>query len=336
MRFAEIVLHNLEYPVGLVDYVTLGKSDIKVSKIGMGVWQASGDWKGDDAEIIKAVETAVEMGLNLVDTAEGYGSGHSEEVLGQAVERIGRDKVVIATKVFGVHLRYDVLLKAAAASMKRLGVDQIDLYQVHWPDPWEQIPLKETMRALERLYLDGKIRAIGVSNFAVRDLEEARSYLSKTDIVSNQLRYNLLQRNIEEEVLPYMKKEGMTALAWSPLAQGALTGKYNSRNIPKGDVRVENILFAPSNMREIDKFVMVLSRIARAHMATVSQVALNWVAMNSKVIPIPGAKNSSQSRENIGALAFTLTPQELSEIESTYRETKIDYYPDPEPLQLEA
>ncbi|MDA4131108.1 MAG: aldo/keto reductase [Thaumarchaeota archaeon] len=289
----------------LMDYITLGKSDLMVSKMGMGVWQASGDWKGDDEQVIKAVETATELGLNLVDTAEGYGNGHSEEVLGRAVERVGREKIVIATKVYGSHLRYRELQKAATYSMKRLQVDHIDLYQVHWPDPWEQIPLKETMRALESLYLDGKIRAIGVSNFAVRDLEEARSYLSKTDIVSNQLRYNLLQRNIEEEVLPYMKREGITALAWSPLAQGALTGKYSSQNIPKGDVRVENVLFAPSNMRSIDQFVSVLSSIARMHMATVAQVALNWLASHASVIPIPGAKNAALSRENVGLWIFS-------------------------------
>ena len=318
-----------------MEYVPLGKSDIKVSKIGMGVWQASGEWHGSDAEVIKAVQVASESGLNLVDTAEGYGNGHSEEVLGQALKRVGRDKVVIATKVFGSHLRYEELQKAAAWSMKRMGVDQIDLYQVHWPDPWEQIPLRETMRALEKLYLEGKIRAIGVSNFAVRDLEEARSYLSKTDIVSNQLRYNLLQRNIEEEVLPYMKREGITALAWSPLAQGALSGKYNSKNIPKGDVRVENVLFVPSNMREIDKFVAVLAGIARNHMATVSQIALNWLAANPIVIPIPGAKNPAQSKENIGSLDFKLSLEELNQIESAYRETKISYYPDVEELEAE-
>ncbi len=107
--------------------------------------------------------------------------------------------------------------------MKRLGISYIDLYQIHWPDPWEQIPLKETMKAMEELYVQGKIRGIGVSNFAVRDLEEARSYLSKGDIVSNQVRYNMLQREIEEEVMPYCRKNGITIIAWSPLAQGALS-----------------------------------------------------------------------------------------------------------------
>ncbi len=132
-----------------------------------------------------------------------------------------------------------------------------------------------------------------------------------------------------------MKREGITALAWSPLAQGALSGKYNSKNIPKGDVRVENVLFTPLNMREIDRFVVVLAGIARKHMASVSQVALNWVASNPNVIPIPGAKNSAQSRENVGALDFQLSQEELNQIESAYRETKISYYPDVEELEVE-
>ena len=242
---------------------------------------------------------------------------------------------MIATKVAGAHLRYDELQKAAAASMRRLGVNSIDLYQVHWPDPWEQIPLRETMRALEKLYLEGKIRAIGVSNFAVRDLEEARSYLSRIDIVSNQLRYNLLQRNIEQEVLPYCKRENIAILAWSPLAQGALSGKYNSKNMPKGDVRVENILFVEKNMIQVEKIISVLSDIAKSHMCTVSQVALNWLGSNPLVIPIPGVKNSAQARENLGSLDFQLSIQELDKIEKVCREIKIDYYPSAEDERIE-
>ncbi len=196
--------------------------------------------------------------------------------------------------------------------------------------------MKETMKALEKLYLDGKIRAIGVSNFAVRDLEEARSYLSRTDIVSNQLRYNPLQRNIEEEVLPNSKKEKTTVLAWSPLAQGALSGKYNLRNLPKGDVRDSNVLFAPSNMAQIEKLLTVLSKIARTHGASVTQLALNWLASNPLVIPIPGAKNSAQANENARSLDFQLTREDLNEIERATKETKIDYYPEAQTLQVEA
>ena len=288
-----------------MDYLTLGRnSGIKVSKIGVGLWQASDAWNGDDEQVVEAVERAQELGVNLIDTAEHYGNGHSESVLGSALKKLGRDNFVVATKVYGAHLRYDELQKAATASMKRLGVNEIDLYQVHWPDPWEQIPLKETMKALEKLYLEGKIRAIGVSNFAVRDLEEARSYLSRTDIVSNQLRYNLLQRNIEEEVIPYTRKNGISILAWSPLAQGALTGKYNLNKVPKGDIRDMNPLFASKNISQISQLIDVLSSIAKKYQRSVAQVALNWLAKIPDVVPIPGAKNSAQAFENVSSIDF--------------------------------
>ena len=311
-----------------LEQVPLRNSGIKVSKIGLGVWQASEEWHGDDEQIIDAIEEANKFGVNLIDTAEAYGDGHSEEVLGRALKKLGREKFVVATKVYGAHLRYEELQKAALASMRRLGVSEIDVYQVHWPDPWEQIPLKETMHALEKLYVEGKIRAIAVSNFAVRDLEEASTHLSRTEIVSNQLRYNLLQRNVEEEVLPYCKKEKITVLAWSPLAQGALSGKYTSKNLPKGDVRKENLLFHPKNIRSVEKILEVLERVAQRHSATVSQVALNWLASDPIVVPIPGAKNSAQAKENAGALNFRLTKADLDEIESTARAIRIDYYPE--------
>ncbi len=164
-----------------MDFRTLGKNGPKISRIGIGVWQASDLWKGDDQQIVRAITKSHELGVNLVDTAEAYGRGHSEQVVGRALRDIGREEFVVATKVHGANLRYDELQRAAVASMKRLGVSEIDLYQVHWPDPWEQIPLKETMKGLEKLYTEGRIRAIGVSNFAVRDLEEARSLLSRTE-----------------------------------------------------------------------------------------------------------------------------------------------------------
>jgi len=153
--------------------------------------------------------------------------------------------------------------------------------------------------------------------------------------VSNQLRYNLLQRNIEEEVLPYCKRENIAILAWSPLAQGALSGKYSSKNIPKGDVRVENVLFVEKNMLQVEKMISVLSNIAKSHMCTISQVALNWLTSNPLVIPIPGVKNPVQARENLGSLDFQLSIQELNEIEQVCREIKIDYYPSAEDAQIE-
>jgi aryl-alcohol dehydrogenase-like predicted oxidoreductase len=304
----------------------LGDSEIRISRTGIGVWQASGEWKGNDGEIIRAVEKAHELGVNLVDTAEAYGDGHSEEVLGQALRKIGREGFVVATKVNGPHLRYEELQKACKASMARLGVTEIDLYQVHWPDPWEQIPLKQTMKALEKLYGEGKIRAIGVSNFAVRDLEEAQSYLSKTGIVSNQLRYNLLQREIDEEVLPYCEKNGITVLAYSPLAQGALTGKYSSKSLPKGDVREANKLFTRHNMGQVEKLNSILSTIAAKHSVTTGQVALAWLTSNKLVVPIPGAKNAAQAEENLRGGELRLSAREKAEIEKGAAQVKIDYF----------
>src|SRR5437660_6386469 len=136
-----------------MDFRTLGKNGPKVSRIGMGVWQASDLWKGDDEQIVRAITRSHELGVNRVDTAEAYGNGHSEQVVGRALRDIGREEFVVATKVHGANLRYDELRRAAAASMKRLGVNEIDLYQIHWPDPWEQIPLKETMKALRSFTL---------------------------------------------------------------------------------------------------------------------------------------------------------------------------------------
>ncbi|MFP3224887.1 MAG: aldo/keto reductase [Thaumarchaeota archaeon] len=311
-----------------MEYINLGKSGLKVSKIGIGTWQASGDAWGQDViddNIIKAIKRSYELGVNLVDTAEIYGNGHSETVVGKALKDIGRENMIVATKVAGAHLRHDELLKSAELSMKRLGISYIDLYQIHWPDPWEQIPLRETMKAMEELYVQGKIRAIGVSNFAVRDLEEARSYLSKTDIVSNQVRYNMLQREIEEEVMPYCRKNGITIIAWSPLAQGALTGKYNVENVPRDRIRSGNEVFKPENMKQIERLLKILKEIAQKRKKTVAQVSLNWVISHEGVIAIPGAKTPEQAEENAGAAGWKLSDEELKLIENELSKIDIDY-----------
>lgn len=295
-------------------YTKLGNSGIQVSKIGIGAWQASDDWHGDERAISKAIGRALELGVNLVDTAEAYGNGSSERVVGKALKTFGRENFVVATKVHGAHLRYEELQRACAGSLRRLGVREIDLYQVHWPDPWEQIPLKHTMKALEKLYREGKIRAIGASNFAVRDLVEARSYLAKADIVSNQVRYNLLQRDVEEEVLPYCTRENIAIIAWSPLAQGALTKNYDARNLPRKDVRKTNPLFSPRNITAAKKVLAVVSSIAKNRGCTPAQVALAWLARIRVVIPIPGAKNPEQAGENALAVELRLNRSELNSI----------------------
>ena len=312
-----------------MEYIRLGKSDLRVSIIGLGAWQASGKAWGidvEDEQIVKAMIRAYELGVNLIDTAEAYGDGHSEEVVARAIREIGRENLVIATKVHGGHLRYNDVLKAAENSLRRLGIREIDLYQVHWPDPWEQVPLRQTMRAMEKLYKEGKIRAIGVSNFAVRDLEEARKHLSDAVIASNQVRYNMLQREIEEEVIPYCKKENITIIAYSPLAQGALTGKYSLSNKPSDDIRRHNKLFSDRNLSEISRLLTVLERIAKTRNKTVAQVAMNWLLREGNVVPIPGAKNPKQAEENAGAAGWRLSQRELTEIDSVLKTISLDYF----------
>ena len=312
-----------------MERVELGTSGLKVSRIGLGMWQASGvQWGADvnDADCIAAMRRAVELGVNLIDTAEVYGQGHSEEVVGQAIKEIGRDNVVVASKVAGHHLRRDDVIRACEGSLNRLGLSEIDVYQVHWPDPWEQVPLEGTMRALETLHKKGRIRAIGVSNFAVRDLEEARAHLSNADVVSNQVRYSLLHREVEAEVLPYCKRERITILAYSPIAQGALTGRYGPGNVPSDNVRKQSLLFRPENLQKAEPLVAVLRRFAEAHQRTIPQVALNWLHRDPVVIPIPGAKRPAQAEENAGATGWALTDGEVRAIDEVSASLHLDLF----------
>ena len=307
----------------------MGRGGPKVSAIGLGMWQAGGKaWGSDvrDADCRKAMERAVELGINLVDTAEAYGDGHSETVMSRAIKNVGRDNVFIATKVGGWHLRPDDVRKACAASLKRLGVRETDLYQVHWPDPWGQVPLRETMKALEALQRAGKIRHIGVSNFAVRDMREARSHLSRTDLTSNQVRYNMLQRDVEKEVLPYCAREGIGILAWSPIGKGLLSGKYHNGRRPKDRVRSDEDLFKPANVRASAPLVRELRRIGKIHGKTPAQVALAWLRRHRHVVPIPGGKRPAQAAENAGAAGWSLSSRELRGLDAILRRTRLNTF----------
>ena len=295
--------------------------------MGLGMWQAGGTaWGSDvrDADCRKAMERAVELGVNLVDTAEVYGGGRSEHVVATAIRRVGRNRVFIATKVAGHHLRAEYVRKACIGSLKRLGVREIDLYQIHWPSQY--VPLRETMKALEGLHRTGKIRHIGVSNFAVRDLEEARSHLSRTDIVSNQVRYNMLQREVEAEIVPYCAREGIAILAWSPLGKGVLSGKYHDGRRPKDRVRSDDGLFTPANIRATLSLIRELRRIGRAHGKTAAQVALAWLLRRQGVIPIPGAKRPTQAEENAGAVGWTLQNRELRPLAALLPQLRLDTF----------
>ncbi|MEM4882992.1 MAG: aldo/keto reductase [Nitrososphaerota archaeon] len=265
-----------------MEYRRLGKTGEKIAAIGLGTWGIGGGMSPDysaDKQAIEAIQYAIELGMNHIDTAEIYGGGHSEELVGEAIKKFRRDEVFIASKVWHTNLKYDDVLRACERSLKRLQTSHIDLYYIHWPNPL--IPLSETMRALERLHDEGRIRYIGVSNFSASLIEEARSYLSHADIVANQVEYSLYERSIERDLIPYCYEKGITVVAYSPLGQGKLYRELSSSR--------------PS------KRVRVLREVAERYSKTPIQVALNWVIWREHVITIPKSIRKEHLEENAGA-----------------------------------
>jgi len=306
-------------------YVELGRTGLKVSQIGVGCWQIgsrSWGWGAEygEEEVIQAIRTAIDHGVNFIDTAEIYGGGESEKIVGRAIKEI-KEKVIIATKVWPTHLTHDGVLKACERSLSRLGVDVIDLYQIHWPNPF--IPINQTMRAMERLVKEGKIRHIGLCNFSLKQFIRAQEVLKREEIVSNQVKYNMIEREAEKELIPYAEKNKITIIAYSPLAQGLLTGKYDPASRPRDYVRRINILFDEENLKRLLPLIQLLKEIAGRRGKTPAQVALNWLIRRSEVIAIPGAKRPAQAEENAGAADFKLTDDELRIIEETLRNIRI-------------
>jgi len=268
-----------------VEFKELGKSGVKAPEIGLGTWQYSGG--------VEPLRTGISQGAFLIDTAEMYGT---EGIVGETVKGL-RDKVLIATKVSGNHLRYDEVLRAAEESLKRLGTGTIDLYQVHWPDPG--VPMRETMRAMEMLVDRGLVRFIGVSNFYLKNLEEALASLTKYPIACNQVKYSLLDREIEEEILPYCEKNQITILAYSPLARGGLTAKPLLKN---------------------RQAMTALQRIARESGKTMAQVALNWCVSKPNVIAITKSNRAERIVEACAASGWRLAPEQLKTLDEAFRQ----------------
>ncbi len=302
-----------------MEFRYLGTSDIKVSAVGLGTWQFSDSWGVKEYDVAKSiVEKAIEVGINFFDTAAVYGRGLSERFLGRALRELGvREDVVIATKLPGEFLSRHDVLKGTKRCLERLGTSYIDLMQVHWPPLWNNFPTCEYMRALEELVHQGVIRYIGLSDFPVELVDSARSCLSTEDIVSDQVRYNLVERDAEKEIIPYAEAYGLSVIAWSPLAKGALTGKYTPDNLPEfEDVRRGSALFHPENFKQIYGVVEVLREIGEKYGKTPSQVALNWLLRTSdSVIVIPGAKTPEQVEENAGAVGWSMTFDEWLRLE---------------------
>ena len=260
----------------------LAATGVMLPEIGTGTWR----YRGGKDPLLRGIEA----GAFLIDTAEIYGS---EGDVGQAV-RGRRDEVFIATKVSGSHLHYDQALRAAEGSLQRLGVDVIDLYQVHWPNG--SVPIEETMGALDKLVDDGKVRYLGVSNFSVQELKAARR-ATKHSIVSNQVKYSLAERRIERDLLEYCQAEGITVLAFSPLDEGHLLTK-------------------PTFGRS--KGFDTLRRVAGETGRTIAQVALNWCLSRPRVIPIPKSNSGERVVENCGASGWRLSAPQVEELDRVY------------------
>ncbi|MFP3267569.1 MAG: aldo/keto reductase [Thermoproteus sp.] len=276
-----------------------------------------------DFERAKAiVAKAHELGINFFDTAAVYGRGRSEEFLGRAVRELGlRGHVFIATKIPGDwHRRADVF-KSVENQRRRLGVDAIDLIQLHWPSCWHNVPICETMKALEDLVERGLVRHIGVSNYPPQLLDAARRCLSKVDVATSQNRYNLLEREADKELLPYLRGAGISLIAWSPLAKGAVTGKYTAENLPPfNDVRRNDPLFQPHNLREAEPLIAEVRRLAGKYGRTPAQIALNWMIRDPAIYPIPGAKTPEQVAENAGAVGWSLSEEDWQRLDRISRE----------------
>ena len=299
----------------------LGNSDIQVSSVIMGLWQAGKEmWVGiDDKQTTAAIRAAYEAGITTFDTAEAYGKGHSEQILATALSDV-RDRVIYATKVFANHLKYKQVLQACDRSLKNLQTDYIDLYQVHWPSNsfgFDAVPISETMEALNTLKEQGKIRSIGVSNFSRSQLQEAQPY---GQIDSLQPPYSLFWRQAETDLMPYCNENKITILAYSPMAQGFLTGKFGpDHTFAKGDVRAKNKLYQPEMYGRVQQALLRLEPIARQKGITLGQLALGWVISHPGTCAIAGARNAEQATGNAMAGALTLSEQELDAIDEIGR-----------------
>jgi aryl-alcohol dehydrogenase-like predicted oxidoreductase len=288
--------------------------------MGLGAW-SWGDrffWQYrhgyTDEDIAAAFNTCLAAGVNLVDTAETYGSGRSEYLLGQCVKNNGQP-VLVATKFFPMPWRITkkAVVRALRGSLERLGLERLDLYQLHWPSP---VVSNETyVEGLALAIQTGLTRAVGVSNYDLKQMLQAHNVLSRHGIplASNQVEYNLLDRRVERNgVLDRCKELGVRMIAYSPLAMGLLTGKYSLQTPPPG-VRGRKYAWI---LKDLPALIALLTEIGSLHGGkTPAQVALNWVICKG-ALPIPGAKTAKQAEQNVGALGWRLTPEEIQALES--------------------
>ena len=329
-----------------MEYRKLGETDLQVSAITFGAWAAGGwMWGGnDDKQAIDAMRAAYDAGITSIDTAPIYGQGKSEELVGQAIKGIPRDKVQILTK-FG--MRWDLakgtfgfkskdnsgndidiykyagkesIIKECEDSLRLLGTDYIDLYQIHWPD--ETTPIAETMEALLRLQEQGKIRAAGVSNYNVAQMQEAERTIK---LASNQVPFSMVNRKIEADVVPYCIDNKKGILAYSPMERGLLTGKMQpGQQFGEGDHRAGLKFFKDENIKRTNEFLSKIKPLADEKNATLGQLVIRWTIERPGItVALVGARNAEQATQNAKAIEVKLSADEIAFINGELEKLEI-------------
>lgn len=317
-----------------MEYRQLGQSDLQVSAITFGAWAIGGwMWGGTERnDAIAAIRASIDEGVTSIDTAPIYGQGTSEDIVGEALEGISRDKVQILTK-FGmtwegskgelaskskdnsgkdidIH-RYagkESVIKECEDSLRRLRTDYIDLYQIHWPDA--TTPVEETFEAVLRLQEQGKIRAAGVCNYSAALMKQADSVIR---LVSNQVPFSMVERTIEKELVPYCLEAQKSILAYSPLQRGILTGKIKpGHQFGEGDHRPTTKFYQPDNIARINAFLALIKPLAEAKNATLAQLVIRWTIEREGITTaLVGARNAGQAKQNAQAIHIKLSPEEI-------------------------
>ncbi|UOR05169.1 aldo/keto reductase [Hymenobacter aerilatus] len=320
-----------------MEYRELGDSGLRVSAITFGSWAAGGwMWGGTEQnDAVGAIHAAYEHGVTSIDTAPIYGQGLSEQIVGEAIKSLPRDKVQILTK-FG--MRWDLpeakgdfamktknnegqdidvykyaspesIIKECEDSLRRLGTDYIDLYQIHWPDV--TTPIHDTMEAVNKLVEQGKVRAVGVSNYSVEQMREAENTVK---LASNQVPYSMLRRSIEQELVPYCQEHNKGILAYSPMQLGLLTGKFKpGQHFDSSDLRSTNKLFTPDNIEKVNAFLHQLQPLADDKKATLAQLVIAWtIAQPGITVALVGARNPKQATQNAQAGDVQLSAEDIS------------------------
>lgn len=318
-----------------MQYRTLGKTNISASAVALGTWAiGGGPWWGDsdDNQSIKAIQAAIAAGVTMIDSAPAYGFGHSEEVVGKAIKG-QRDKVILSTKC-GLWWKDDrgtsffemgdkhvkrcllpaTIVEEVEISLRRLGTDYIDLYHTHWPslEP-DKYPIDDTMQCLMKLKEDGKIRAIGASNV---DLDHIKQYQAAGILDAIQPRYSMLDREIEKEILPYCLANGISALAYSPLEQGLLTGKIGmNQTFPEGTYRNNIPWYRPVNREKVLNMLEGWTDLRSKYNCSLSQLVIAWtMAQEGITFVLCGARKETHVSDNVGAADLELDAADLSRI----------------------